>query len=178
MLTQIGLFLLQTACSLYAALLLMRAWAFATQAPMRQPVGEAIMALTDKLVLPMRRALPKTQRIDWACLLLALLVAVIDALGTALLMAGASAGTAQLVGLAWLAPLLLLRWAIYLLIAVLIVQAVLSFVQPHSPISSFTNHLTGPLLDPIRRVLPQPGGLDLSPLVVIVVAQVLLIVLA
>ena len=67
---------------------------------------------------------------------------------------------------------------LWLLIVVVLVQAILSWVAPDGPLSGLLNALTFPFLRPIRKVLPPIGGtLDLSPLVVIVIAQILLIVL-
>jgi YggT family protein len=177
MLQDIAFFLLQTACGLYASLLLLRAWAFACNASLRQPVGQAIQSLTDVFVLPLRRLLPKTGVVDMASLLLAWLVGCVYLLGTALLFVAFSGAASSLVTLPWHALLTTGRWAIQLLIGVLIAQAVLSFVQPHSPLAGFAQQLTHPLLNPIRRHLPAAGGIDWSPLVLIIAAQVLLIVL-
>jgi YggT family protein len=72
----------------------------------------------------------------------------------------------------------LLRHALWLLIAVVLVQAILSWVAPDGPLSGLLNALTFPFLRPVRRIIPPIGGtLDLSPLVVIVLAQVLLMTL-
>ena len=68
----------------------------------------------------------------------------------------------------------LVKAALWLLIIVVVVQAILSWVAPDGPVSGVLNALTFPFLRPIRKVLPPIGGvLDLSPLIVIVVAQLL-----
>ena len=69
----------------------------------------------------------------------------------------------------------LLRTSIYLLIGLLILQAVLSWVNPYSPISRPINQITQVFLGPIRRVVPPIANIDLSPLVAILLAQVVLI---
>ena len=69
------------------------------------------------------------------------------------------------------------RVAVSGLMGLLIVYAVLSWVQTRSPISDVIARLCEPLLRPVRRVLPLLGGIDLSPLVALVVLQVLMIVL-
>jgi YggT family protein len=72
----------------------------------------------------------------------------------------------------------LVRAALWILIIVVIVQAILSWVAPDGPLSGLLNALTFPFLRPIRKVLPPIGGtLDLSPLVVIVIANILLMFL-
>ena len=72
----------------------------------------------------------------------------------------------------------LLRFTLYILIFALIVQAVLSWVNPYSPVGPLFDALTQPFLRPIRRFVPPLGNVDLSPLVLIVLLQVLLIPLA
>jgi len=70
----------------------------------------------------------------------------------------------------------LVKAALWLLIVVVLVQALLSWFAPDGPLSGLLNALTFPFLRPVRRILPPIGGtLDLSPLVVIVIAQLLLI---
>jgi len=66
---------------------------------------------------------------------------------------------------------------VYILIGALILQAVLSWVNPYSPLSAPAYQLTRPLLDPIRRILPTISGIDLSPLVAILLLQAALMFL-
>ncbi len=67
---------------------------------------------------------------------------------------------------------------VYLFIGALIVQAVLSWVNPYSPIARPLGQLTDPILAPIRRVIPPIAGVDLSPLVVLLIAQLVLLFLS
>jgi len=59
---------------------------------------------------------------------------------------------------------------------VTLIQAVLSWINPLSPVMPVLYTLTAPLLDPIRRALPRMGGLDFSPLILLVIAQVAMMV--
>src|SRR5205823_14824823 len=78
--------------------------------------------------------------------------------------------------LALLACVELLKAALWLLIIAVFAQAILSWVGPGGPVSGLLNALTYRFLAPIRRVVPPIGGtLDLSPLIVIVLAQLVLI---
>jgi YggT family protein len=174
MLAEIGLLILQTLLGGCAALFLLRAWAFATNAPMRQPIGEFTMRLTDWAVLPARRVLPKTAWVDWASVLLAYIAAFVFVLCVALLFGSFG----KWFSMPLMAFLLLARWAIWLLIGVLIVQAILSWTQTNAVAARFAALLTDPLLRPIRRVVPMVGPVDLSPLVLIVLANIALIVVA
>ncbi len=70
-----------------------------------------------------------------------------------------------------------MRLSIYLLIGALLLQAVLSWVSPYSPLSQPVSQLTGPFLRPIQRFLPPIASVDLSPLIAIVLAQLVLMFL-
>jgi YggT family protein len=79
--------------------------------------------------------------------------------------------------LLWQGVLATLRMSIYLLIGALLVQAVLSWVSPYSPLSQPVGQLTRPFLEPIQRFVPRIGVVDLSPLIAIVLAQLVLMFL-
>ncbi len=145
------------------------------RAPFRNPIGQAVMALTDWAVKPLRRALPGYRGIDWSTLLCAWLGEFLWLAAVGLLEGGVAAGGA-LFGLSAAAAVVeLLKAALWLLIIVVFVQAVLSWVAPDGPIAGLLNALTYRFLAPVRRIVPPLGGtLDLSPLIVIVLAQLAL----
>jgi YggT family protein len=68
----------------------------------------------------------------------------------------------------------LVRLSVYILMFAVIVQAVLSWVNPHTPLAPVFNAMTRPFLRPFRRLIPPIGGFDLTPLVLLIVLQVLL----
>ena len=72
----------------------------------------------------------------------------------------------------------LAKMVLYLAMGVVIVAAIFSWVNPHAPAAEIFHELSRPLLRPFQRLLPALGGVDLSPLLLILVLQVLLIVLA
>jgi YggT family protein len=72
----------------------------------------------------------------------------------------------------------LARFSLYILIFAVVVQAVLSWVNPHSPVQPLFDAMTRPFLRPLRRVIPVLGSVDLSPLVLLVLLQIVLIALA
>jgi YggT family protein len=76
-----------------------------------------------------------------------------------------------------IAAIELLRASLYLLIGVVIVQVIISWVNPHAPLAPVFDALTRPFYAVFRRVVPAIGNVDLSPLFVLVVAQILLILL-
>ncbi len=145
------------------------------RAPFRNPLGGAVSALTDWAVKPLRRILPGYRGYDWASLVVAWLLqalwlAALMALGNALV-SGSLAGL-----IAALAVVKLIRALLWIVIGTVFVQALLSWIAPDGPLAGVLNALTFPLLTPVRRIIPPLGGvLDLSPLIVIVLAQLVLI---
>jgi YggT family protein len=133
-----------------------------------------VAALTDWAVKPLRRVLPGYRGYDWASLVIAWLL---QALWLFTLMAlGSAALSGGLAGLvAALAVVELIKATLWIVIGTVFLQALLSWVAPDGPLAGVLNALTFPLLTPVRRVVPPLGGaLDLSPLIVIVLAQLVL----
>lgn len=168
-------FLLDTAFGLLTYAFLLR---FAMQwlrAPFRNPLGHALTALTDWAVKPLRLVLPGFRGVDWATLLLAWIAQLAWLAAVALLLGGGGFDGTVLLTLALLAVVMLVRAALWLLIVAVLVQAILSWVAPDGPLAGLLNALTYRFLAPIRRRVPPLGGtLDLSPLIVIVLAQLAL----
>ncbi|MCC7116009.1 MAG: YggT family protein [Burkholderiales bacterium] len=170
-------FVLEVFFGLFIYGFLLRFLMQALRAPFRNPAGQAVIALTDWAVKPLRRVIPGAGGYDWASLVAAWLtqVALI-----ATLYAVFSSGFAAFSGNGVLyvlasAAVQLLKTTITLAMVVVIVQAILSWVAPDGPLAGLLNALTFPFLRPLRRVIPPIGGaLDLSPLVLIVVLQLLL----
>lgn len=174
MVYQIFSFLIDVVAGLLGGACLLRLYMQHQRVPFGNPIGRFIFALTDWLVLPLRKVLPSVRRWDTASLVAAYLVELAQfALLWALI--GARAGFE---GVFVLALLGLLRLAISTAIAVVIVYAVLSWVQSDSPLGDVMDRLCAPLLRPIRRVVPLVGGIDLSPLVLLVILQILSMLLA
>jgi YggT family protein len=175
MLNQALRFLIDTAFAfvVYAALLrFIMQW---LRAPFKNPIGQAVTALTDWAVKPLRRLLPGFGGYDWASLFLAWLGQVLWLAALAALGGAEFSGT--LAGyLPSLAVIELLKASLWILIGAVFIQAILSWVAPDGPLAGVLNALTFRVLAPIRRVVPPLGGsLDLSPLIVIVLAQLALI---
>jgi len=176
MLTEIALFLLDTVFTLFGMALLLRVWMQVTRLPTRNPVSQGVFQVTDWLVRPLRRVIPGLAGIDWATVIAAWLTAVIFLMLVTLLSGADPLGFLPVALLAGI--LYLLKWGISLIMWVTLLMAILSWVNPHSPITPAINHLTAPLLRPIRRVVPTLGGFDVSPLVLFLIAQILLMIIA
>ncbi|MDR3054058.1 MAG: YggT family protein [Zoogloeaceae bacterium] len=174
-------FLLKTISDLFCLLFILRLLMQWRRISFANPFGGFILKLTNWAVLPLRRVIPGFGGVDWASLIVALAVQFVFALAIFGLMGAAPAGTG-LLGAIWVSLLLvalfnLLHLVIYLFIIALIVQAVLSWVHPWSPLAPTLRQLTYPLLAPVQKLIPPISGIDLSPLVVILVLQALLMLL-
>lgn len=176
---QAGLFLLQVVTGFLGFALLLRFYMQAFRVSFNNPVGTFVVDLTNWLVKPLRKALPGLWGLDLASLLPAYLLQVIFSVAVLSLHAGLDAWSplGLLPLLLWQGVLATLRMSIYLLIAALVVQAVLSWVSPYSPLSQPVGQLTRPFLSPIQRLVPRIGVVDLSPLIAIVLAQLVLMFL-
>ena len=174
MLYQIVSFLLDVAGGLLTGACLLRLYMQWQRVPFGNPVGHLVFALTDWLVLPLRRAIPPVRGMDWASVAAAMLVQLVQYAILWLLLGGGD-GWAWL---PWLALFGLLRVAVSAAMGVVIIHAVMSWVQARSPVAGILDRLATPILRPARKLLPPLGGVDLSPLVVLVLLQVLLMVLA
>jgi len=175
MLDQALRFVLDVVFGLFTYAFLLRFLMQWQRAPFRNPLSQAILALTDWAVKPVRRVLPGFGGIDWSTLLLAYLAQLVWLISATLVVGSGPWTGGALAVLAVMAVLELVKTTIWLLIIVVIVQAVLSWVAPDGPLAGLLNALTFRFLAPIRRLVPPIGGtLDLSPLILIVILQLIL----
>lgn len=167
-------FLIDVAFGLFTYSFLLRFLMQALRASFRNPVGPAVIALTDWAVKPVRRIVPGLRGIDWATLLLAWLTQWAWLLLSAAVTGRGFSGPVVAI-FAILAMIELLKAVIWILIVAVFVQAILSWVAPDGPLAGLLNALTFRFLAPLRRLIPPLGGtLDLSALIFIVLAQLVL----
>ncbi|HEX2826560.1 MAG TPA: YggT family protein [Burkholderiales bacterium] len=176
MVAQALIFLIETVLDFLTIAFLLRfllQWARAAQ---RNQITDFLNALTNWAVRPARRIVPGWGGLDLATLFLAWLVQfaevflVLSIRGYDVSLVGGQA----ILGMALLAVIALVRMSLYILIVALIIQAVLSWVNPYSPIAPMINALTRPFVRPFQRLIPPVANVDLSPLFVIIVCQLLL----
>jgi len=170
---QIASFLVDTVVTFFVFLLLLRFHFQWLRAPFRHPFGEFVLATTSWAVVPARRVVPGLRGLDLPTLLLAWIA---QALGLWLQhwIRGAEAAAAALVAAA---AMDLLRYSLYILMGAVIIQAVFSWMNPYTSAAPLLDAITRPFLRPLRRFVPPIGNIDLTPLVLIVVLQVILIVI-
>jgi YggT family protein len=166
--TQIISLVLDVIASLIAGACLVRLAMQWQRIPFNNPIGQFIFAVSDRLVLPLRRWVPAVGRLDTASLASAWLIKLAQFMLLWLL--GGGQGALLLVML--LSAVGLLQLAISCLTGVVLLFAVLSWVQPGSANMMLLDRLCQPWLAPIRRIVPLVGGIDLSSLVLLVLLQI------
>jgi YggT family protein len=172
--SQILWLLIDSLGSLFAVACVLRAYAHRVHLNPRNPISQFLTSLTDWLIQPLRKLIAPTRTMDWASLVAALLIALIVSMLFALLVGGPRIpNPAEIIlrSVIWLA-----RSVIYLAMGLVILQAILSWVNPYAPLAPAVQQLTQPILAPFRKIVPLIGGVDLSPLFLVILLQVLLIV--
>ncbi len=174
MFLQILSLLLDVATGLLGGACLLRLYMQWQRVPFGNPLGRFVFALTDWLVLPLRRLLPALGRLDTASLVGAWLVVMVQSVMVWGMLGMQGSPTA----LPLLAVFGLARLALSSLTGLVIISALLSWVRSDSLVADVVERLCAPLLQPFRRIIPMVGGIDLSPLALLVVLQIAGIVLA
>ena len=169
-------FLLETFLGLFALALLLRFFLQAVRAPAHNPISNFVAALTDFAVRPARRIIPGLWGYDLSSLALAW-AAQIALVASVLVVKGyefaGPLGTTA-IGIFCLSGVNLLKLFIYIVLVATIVHAVLSWINPYSPAAPIVHAMTRPYLRIFQRRIPPIGGVDLAPLFLLIVCQVLL----
>ncbi|MCZ8129823.1 MAG: YggT family protein [Steroidobacteraceae bacterium] len=146
------------------------------RADFRNPVAQAVVRVTNPLVVPLRKVLPPIGRLDTASVVALLLAQM---LRTAAVVALSGAPLPGIAPLLLLSLVEVLDLALLILLVAIFVYVILGWVAPggYSPVARLLGDLVEPVLAPLRRALPSLGGLDLSPLVAILLISVVRMVL-
>ena len=167
------IFIAETLFELYILCFVLRFVLQAARADFHNPLSQFIVRITNPLVIPLRRVVPGFRGHDMATVVLVLLLEVVATTVLIPLKTGASPTAGLLIYFAMLRTLMtVLRMYVF----AILVYAILSFVNPgtYNPLSSVLASISEPLLRPVRKVIPPIGGLDLSPLFVIIGLQALI----
>jgi len=170
-----GVFLVQTLFGLYMGAILLRFLLAVVRADFYNPISQFLVKITNPLLVPLRRVIPSLGRIDMASLVLLLILQILELLATGLI----SGVSFQPIGLVILAVAELLSLLFQIYFFTILIQVVLSWVSPggHNPAVSLLYSLNEPVLGRARRILPPIHGFDLSPIVALIVIQLLTILL-
>ena len=158
--------------SLALFVVLMRLLLQLVRADFRNPICQAIVRLTNPLIIPLRRVLPPIRKLDTATVVAVTTIAFI------LVAVGFAFSSFPADGLVWVQQVVLtVAYAIlWIYFWAIIVYALLSLVAPggYSPLQSVLASLCEPVLSPFRRLIPGIAGIDLSPLWACLAIQVIL----
>ncbi|KNC07798.1 MULTISPECIES: YggT family protein [Pseudomonas] len=167
-----AIYVVQTLGSLYLLIMLLRFVLQLVRADFYNPLSQFIVRATQPLLKPVRRIIPSLFGLDMSSLLLAIVIQMIIMALTLLLAYGTTGN-----------PLQLLVWAIIGVTALflkifffaMIISVILSWVAPqsHNPGAELVNQICEPALAPFRRIVPNLGGLDISPILAFMVLKLL-----
>ncbi|MDO8403307.1 MAG: YggT family protein [Pseudomonas sp.] len=166
-----AIFIIKTLGSLYLLIVLMRFILQLVRANFYNPLCQFIVKATQPLLKPLRRVIPSMFGLDMSSLVLALIIQML-LIAVILLLKG------FMVDWLFLAP-----WALIALFSLflniifwaMIISVILSWVAPgsHNPGAELVAQITEPVLAPFRRIIPNLGGLDISPIFAFIVIQLL-----
>jgi YggT family protein len=171
-LTTAAIYVLQTVGSLYLLIILLRFVLQLVRADFYNPLSQFAVKATQPLLKPLRRIIPSLFGLDMSSLVLSILVQLALMALTLLLAYGITGN-----------PVQLLLWSVIGVTALflkiffyaLIISVILSWVAPgsHNPGAELVNQICQPALAPFRRILPNLGGLDISPILAFMVLKLL-----
>lgn len=177
---QILVFLVDTILGLLSLALLLRFYFQLLRVPYYNPVSQFLIAVTDFIVRPARRFIPGWAGIDLSTLILAWLLECI--IVTSVYMAQGYDFDANIVVSLGVMGLLgiveIIKTTLYIVLIMIIMQAILSWINPRSPLAPLLDSFTRPFLAVFRRRIPPIANVDLSPLFVLILIQVLLMIVA
>ena len=177
---QILIFLLDTILGLLSLALLLRFYFQLLRVPYYNSISQFLIAVTDFIVRPARRVIPGWAGIDLSTLVLAWLMDCMIVTSVYMVQGydfaaniGAASGVMGLLGI-----IEIIKITLYIVLIMIIMQAVLSWVNPHSPLAPLLDSFTRPFLAVFRKRIPPIANVDLSPLFVLILIQVLLMLVA
>jgi YggT family protein len=164
-------FIISTLFGLYILAVMLRFLLGAVRADFYNPVSQFLVRITNPLLVPLRKVLPSVGKFDTSAIVLMLVLQFLSL--TLIVMLRGNGFPVPALLLATVAELIALLLNIYMV--AIIVQVIVSWVNPgtYNPVTGLLNSLTGPLLNPLRQLLPPISGIDLSPLFALIGLQVL-----
>ncbi len=168
------LFLLNTIFSILTLIFLLRFLMQALKTSFNNPVGQMVIALTDFAVKPVRRFIPSWKKLDLSTLVLACLMQLIlQLILLSLVQSQITTNTLIWPTVIFSSIIGVVRTLFDIFFYAIILQVILSWVNPHTPITPVLHSITRPILGPIQKIVPTVSGIDFSPLVAIILLQML-----
>jgi len=158
-------FLISTLFDLYMMVVILRIWLQLTRADFYNPVSQFVVKATNPILVPLRRIIPGFAGVDWAGIVLLLLVGFAK-VALLQMLYGASFPVVQILVASSIS---IVKEVLNLIFWVMLIRVILSWIsQGYNPIEALLHQLTEPMLNPIRRLLPDMGGFDLSIMVFLI----------
>ncbi len=176
MLGDILRFLLEITFNLFGSILITRTWIYAMRLHPLNPFASAIYQITDWIILPIKKIIFPGKIIDWSSLFASWLVALIYLTLILVVSLGNPVPPNLISRLIVVSIITISKWILNLTTWLILAQAIISWINPMSPIMSLLKMLTAPLLDPVRRSLPNTT-IDFSPIIVLFLTQIGLMIL-
>ncbi|GJL75590.1 MAG TPA: YggT family protein [Nitrosomonas sp.] len=180
MINEIMIFLLKTILGLFSLALLLRFYFQLLRVPYYNNIAQFLIAVTDFIVRPARRVIPGWRGLDMSTLVLAWLAECVI-VTSVYLYQGFDFGTNMVTAtgvMGLLGMVEIIKITLYIVLFMIIAQAIISWVNPFSPLAPLLNTFTQPFLSVFRRRIPPIANVDLSPLFVLIIIQLLLMVVA
>ncbi|HEV7136378.1 MAG TPA: YggT family protein [Steroidobacteraceae bacterium] len=170
------IFIIETLLSLALFVVLARLLLQLTRADFRNPICQAVVRITNPLILPLRRILPPVGKVDTASVVAVILIAVVE---VAIVFAIRGITFVSPIYWAQSAALEIAHTLLWTYFYAIILYALLSMVAPggYSPLQSVLATVCEPVLRPFRRVIPPIAGIDLSPLWACILIQAIIILI-
>ncbi len=170
-------FLLRTVFDLMACAFFLRFWMQWARVPFHNPFAQFVVRVTDFAVRPMRKVIPGLLGMDWSSLLLLFCAELLSVLAVQWVLGYpfTVAGVGVIPGFLLMALAATLRLALYVLMGFVLIQAVLSWINPFSPYAPVFYALSRPILAPFQKFIPPIGGVDITPVIALIVVQLLVL---
>jgi YggT family protein len=171
-----GIYLINIVFGLYLLAIMLRFLLQTVRADFYNPICQFLITVTNPALKPLRRWIPGYMGIDWPSILLMILLQLLEICLIALLMSG---DIPSPISIPVIIAAKLLELLVWVYIFIIIIQAVISWIQPgsYSPFTVLLYQLSDPLVRPIRRFIPATGGIDWSPLAILILLNLALMLL-
>ena len=173
---QAGIFLINIVFGLYLLTLILRFMLQQIRADFYNPISRLIVKITDPALRPLRKYVPGYLGIDCSLILLLFFVQGMELCLIALMLIR---DLPAFSGLLVLIPAHLLQTAIYIYLFIILAQIIISWINPtaYNPIIVIMYQLSDPVLRPLRKILPPAGGFDWTPMIILIIINLILILM-
>jgi YggT family protein len=163
------IFLVNTLFDLYLFILIVRILLAYAGANYFDPITQFVVKATNFIVKPVRKIIPNYRQLELSTIVIILVLQMIKFLLIYLL----SFGFPNILGLLVIVFADSLRLVLQTFFYAILLQAILSWLQPNSPVNNVLYQITAPVMTPLRRVIPPIGGVDISPIPALIIIQLL-----